>query len=132
MEHRYRVVVVALGLDHPGRSLTATERALRDAGLEVIAAGRAANPEAATAVVVQEDAEAVVAALPDAEGALLTALGDALHAEGREDAVLVGLGPRTTPDGVDAVFPIDTPIDTITDWLVAALGRREERLEALA
>ena len=133
MEHRYRVVVAALGPDHPGRALAATERALRDAGLEVIDAGGAMTPAAAGAVTVQEDADAVVVALSAGDdGALLAALGDALRAEGREDAVVVGLGPGAAPDGVDAAFAPDTPIDTITDWLVAALGRREERLEALA
>ena len=135
MEHRYRVVVAALGPDrpdHPGRSLAAPERALRDAGLEVIAAGATVTPAAAAAVVVQEDADAVVVALAASDGARLAALGDALRAEGREDAVVVVLGPAAPPDGVDAAFAPDTPIDTITDWLVAALGRREERLEAPA
>ncbi len=132
MEHRYRVVVAALGPDHPGRPLAATERALRDAGLEVIAAGGAPTPGAAAAVAVQEDADAVVVALAPTDLALLTALGDALRAEGREDAVVVGLGPAAAAGGADAAFGPDTPLDTITDWLVAALGRREERLEALA
>lgn len=134
MEHRYRVVVAALGPDHPGRSLAATERALRDAGLEVIDAGGAMTPAAAGAVTVQEDADAVVVALSAGDdGVLLAALGDALRAEGREDAVVVGLGAGAAPDGVGAAaFAPDTSIDTITDWLVAALGRREERLEALA
>ena len=132
MEHRYRVVVAALGL-HPRRSLAAPVRALRDAGLEVVDAGSAPSPSSVAAAAVQEDADAVVVALPDPDPAPLGALADALRAEGREDAVVVGLGPAAAPEGVDAAtFTPDIPIDTITDWLVAALGRREERLEALA
>lgn len=129
MEHRYRVVVAELG---PGRSLAAPARALRDAGLEVVDAGVAAGPAAVAAAAVQEDADAVVVAVPAASAPALAGLADALRAEGREDAVLLGLGPAAAPAGVDAAFAPDTPIDTITDWLVAALGRRGERLEALA
>lgn len=132
MEHRYRVVVAELGPDRPERSLAAPVRALRDAGLEVVDAGTAPSPSSVAAAAVQEDADAVVVALAGADDAPLTALADALRAEGREDAVVVGLGPAAAPGGVDAAFAPDTPIDTITDWLVAALGRREERLEALA
>lgn len=136
MEHRYRVVVAELGPDRPGRSLAAPARALRDAGLEVIDAGRAPSPSSVAAAAVQEDADAVVVALDvalaPADDTPLPALADALRAEGREDAVVVGLGLAVAPAGADAAFAPDTPIDTITDWLVAALGRREERLEALA
>ena len=132
MEHRYRVVVAELGPDHPGRSLAGPARALRDAGLEVVDAGAAPSAAALATAVVQEDADAVVAAIATAATAPLAALVEALGAEGREDAMVVGLGPAAAPAGVAATFVHDTPIDTITDWLVAALGRHGERLEALA
>lgn len=60
MQRHPRVVVAETDPDGDGHGSMAVARALRDAGFEVVDAGRAGSPEPVAATALQEDAEAVV------------------------------------------------------------------------
>lgn len=140
MEHRYRVVVAKTGLDGHDRGVKVIARALRDAGFEVIYTGLFQTPEQVAAAVVQEDADAVgLSVLSGAHLTLFPRVIAELAAQGRDDALVFGGGIIPTADiatlraqGVAEVFNPGTSIDTITEWLAAALEERERRLEAPA
>lgn len=140
MDHRYRVVVAKTGLDGHDRGVKVIARALRDAGFEVIYTGLFQTPEQVAAAVVQEDADAVgLSVLSGAHLTLFPRVIAELAARGRDDALVFGGGIIPDADittlkaqGVAEVFNPGTSIDTITDWLAAALEERERRLEAPA
>lgn len=85
-----RVVVVEHGAGDHG---VAPGRALRDAGFEVVLAGRQDRPEHVVACVVQEDAEVLVVALQAGEAAgeavLLDGLRTQLEVAGAGDVLVV-------------------------------------------
>lgn len=140
MDHRYRVVVAKTGLDGHDRGVKVIARALRDAGFEVIYTGLFQTPEQVAAAVVQEDADAVgLSVLSGAHLTLFPRVIAELAAQGREDALVFGGGIIPDADtatlkaqGVAEVFNPGTSIDTITEWLAAALAERERQLEAPA
>ena len=85
-EERVRVVVGALGDDGEDRTTAALARGLRDAGMEVVHAGRSSLEQLADTVV-QEDADAVGLSVLPADAAALTVLAWRWRA---------GSGPRRT------------------------------------
>jgi methylmalonyl-CoA mutase C-terminal domain/subunit len=58
-ERRIRILVSVLGLDQHEAGALAVAKLLRDAGIEVIYAGRFAMPETIVRIAVDEDADAV-------------------------------------------------------------------------
>ncbi len=121
---RIRVVVATRGDDDEAdRAATAVARGLRDAGVEVVHAGRP-SPEALADTVVQEDADAVGLAASGAEvPALLARLTALLADRGVDDVVLFACGAGADLPGPTRVFPPGGPAAEIADWLRGRLGR---------
>ena len=121
---RIRVVVATRGDDDEAdRAATAVARGLRDAGVEVVHAGRP-SPEALADTVVQEDADAVGLAASGAEvPALLARLTALLADRGVDDVVLFACGADADLPGPTRVSPPGGPAAEIGDWLRSRLGR---------
>jgi methylmalonyl-CoA mutase, C-terminal domain len=120
---RTRVVVATSGDDDAERAAAALARGLRDAGTEVVHAGRP-SPEALAVTVVQEDADAVGLAAPGAGAPVLLARLTALLADhGVDDVVLFACGADADLPGPTRVFPPGSPPAEIADWLRGRLGR---------
>lgn len=108
-------------------------RALRDAGFEVIYTGLFSTPDQIAEVVLQEDADAVgLSVLSGAHEPLFAQLVSGLHDRGLDDVLVFGGGiipdddvPRLEGLGVAGVFTPGASMEHITDWLTAALDRRE-------
>jgi methylmalonyl-CoA mutase C-terminal domain/subunit len=120
---RLRVVVATPGDDDADRGATSIARGLRDAGLEVVHAGRP-SPEALAATVVQEDADAVALPAAGADApALLARLAALLADRGVDDVVLFAYGADADLPGSAPAFPPGNPAAGIADWLRGRLGR---------
>ena len=120
---RIRVVVATPGDDAADRAATVVARGLRDAGMEVVHAGRL-SPEALAATVVQEDADAVGLPCSGADAPVLLARLAALLADrGVDDVVLFACGADADPAGPTRVFPPGSPAAEIAEWLRGRLGR---------
>ena len=121
---RIRVVVATQeDDDEADRAVTAVARSLRDAGMEVVHAGRP-SPEALADTVVQEDADAVGLPASGAEApALLARLTALLADRGVDDVVLFACGAGADLPGPTRVFPPGGPAAEIADWLRGRLGR---------
>ena len=116
-EERVRVVVGASGDDGEYRSTAALARGLRDAGMEVVHAGRP-SPEALADTVVQEDADAVgLPVLPTDAPALLARLAALLADRGVDDVAVFGCGADADLPGRTRLFPPGSPPAEIVDWL---------------
>jgi methylmalonyl-CoA mutase cobalamin-binding domain/chain len=91
-----RVVVAETDPDGDGHGSMAVARALRDAGFEVVDAGRAGSPGPVAATALQEDAEAVVlVATPDDDRNLPVPPDQVvavLATSGLDDVVVVACG----------------------------------------
>ena len=119
---RIRVVLATAGDDGEDRATATAARGLRDAGMEVVHAGRLA-PEALADAVVQEDADAVgLLPLPADAAALLTRLAALLAEHGADDVVVFGCGSDADPPGPARVFPPGSPPAEIAGWLHARLS----------
>ena len=137
MERPYRVVVAKPGLDGHDRGAKVIARALRDAGFEVVYTGLHQTPEQIVHAVVQEDADAVgLSMLSGAHLTLVPRVIRALAEQGRPDVLVVVGGiipeadiPTLKEQGVAAVFPPGSSLDSIGTWLGQALDAREEALE---
>jgi methylmalonyl-CoA mutase C-terminal domain/subunit len=119
---RIRVVVATDG-DDADRAATVVARCLRDAGTEVVHAGRL-SPEALAATVVQEDADAVglCCSGPDAP-ALRARLAAVLADRGVDDVLLFTCGADADLSGPAPVLPPETPAAELAEWLRGRLGR---------
>ncbi len=116
-EERIRVVVATWGDDDADRVTGTVARGLRDAGMEVVHAGRP-SPEALADTVVQEDADAVgLPELPTDARALLARLAALLADRGMDDVVVVGCGADAALPGLTRVFPPGTAPAEIAGWL---------------
>ena len=121
-EERIRVVVATQG-DDADRAATAVARCLRDAGMEVVHAGRL-SPEALAATVVQEDADAVGLPCSGADApALLARLTALLADRGVVDVVLFACGADADLPGPTRISPPRSPAAEVAEWLRSRLGR---------
>ena len=124
------------GLDGHDRGAKVIARALRDAGFEVIYTGLHQTPEQVVETVVQEDADAVgLSLLSGAHMTLFPKVIEQLKEKGADDVLIFGGGIIPDADiaqlkeqGVAAIFTPGTPMQTIVDWLAAALDEREQSL----
>ena len=136
MQRPYRVVVAKPGLDGHDRGAKVIARALRDAGFEVIYTGLHQTPEQVAETAVQEDADAVgLSLLSGAHMTLFPKVMKVLEEKGVSDVLLFGGGIIPEADiatlkekGVAAIFTPGAPMQTIVDWLAAALDEREQSL----
>ncbi len=138
MLRRYRVVIAKPGLDGHDRGAKVIARALRDAGFEVVYTGLFQTPVQVAEAALQEDADAVgLSVLSGAHMTLIPAVVTELAARGLGDVLVFAGGIIPDDDraslaaaGVAAVFTPGAPLAEITDWLEAALDRREGQLTA--
>jgi len=120
---RIRVVVATPGGDGEDRATMTVARGLRDAGMEVVHAGRRQTPEQLADTVVQEDADAVgLPVLPADAAASLVRLAALLDERGVDDVVVFACGADAGLPGLDRLFPPDAAPGEIADWLRAAVS----------
>lgn len=120
-EERIRVVVASWG-DGEDRATATLARGLRDAGMEVVHAGRLPL-KALADTVVQEDADAVgMTALPTDAPALLARLTALLADRGVDDVAAFACGPDADLPGHARLFPPGSAPAGIADWLRDQLG----------
>ncbi len=116
-EERVRVVVGALGDDGEDRTTVALARGLRDAGMEVVHAGRSSLEQLADAVV-QEDADAVgLPVLPAEPAEVLARLAALLADRGVSDVVAFACGADAELPGGTRLFPPGTAPAEVAGWL---------------
>src|SRR5205823_1089412 len=133
MQRRYRVVIAKPGLDGHDRGAKVIARALRDAGFEVIYTGLHQTPDQVAETTVQEDADAVgLSLLSGAHMTLFPKVLEKLKEKGASDVLVFGGGiipdadiPKLKDMGVAALFTPGATMQTIVDWLQAALDERE-------
>ena len=114
---RIRVVLATAGDDGEDRATATVARGLRDAGMEVVHAGRL-SPEALADAVVQEDADAVgVSVLPSGAAALVARLTALLAERGAHDVAVFACGTDAGLPGPARVFPPGSPPAEIAGWL---------------
>jgi methylmalonyl-CoA mutase C-terminal domain/subunit len=129
---RIRVLVAKPGLDGHDRGAKVVARGLRDAGFEVIYTGLHRTPAQIVRAAVDEDVHVVgLSVLSGAHDALLPAVVEGLRASGREDVLVIAGGiipaadaERLKAQGVSAVFPPGTPIDSIVGFVRANVKPR--------
>jgi methylmalonyl-CoA mutase C-terminal domain/subunit len=137
MKRPYRVVVAKPGLDGHDRGAKVIARALRDGGFEVVYTGLHQTPEQVVQAVVQEDADAVgLSLLSGAHLTLVPRVIKLLADNGRADVMVIVGGiipdtdiPALKEEGVAAVFPPGSSLESISSWLGDALDAREEALD---
>ena len=118
-----RVGLATAGDDGEDRATATVARGLRDAGMEVVHAGRL-SPEALADAVVQEDADAVgVSVLPSGAAALVARLTALLAERGAEDVVVFACGTDAGLPGPARVFPPGSPPAEIAGWLRGRVSR---------
>jgi methylmalonyl-CoA mutase C-terminal domain/subunit len=133
MQRPYRVVMAKPGLDGHDRGVRVINRALREAGFEVIYTGLHQTPEQIAETTVQEDADAVgLSVLSGAHLTLFARVVEQLRDRGADDVLVFGGGIIPEADivalkgmGVAEVFTPGAPLAAITAWLEGALDRRE-------
>jgi methylmalonyl-CoA mutase C-terminal domain/subunit len=122
---RIRVLVGKPGLDGHDRGAKVVARGLRDAGMEVIYTGLHRTPSQIVRAAVDEDVDVVgLSVLSGAHDRLLPEIVQGLRAEGRDEVLVVAGGiipdadaERLRGQGVAAVFPPGTPMDTIVGFV---------------
>ena len=121
-QERIRVVIATPGGDGEDRATGTVARGLRDAGMEVVHAGRS-TLEQLVATVVQEDADAVgLPVLPADPAALLARLAALLGEHGVDDVVVFACGAGDGLPGLTRLFPPDTAPAEVAGWLRGQVG----------
>lgn len=124
-----RVLVAKPGLDGHDRGAQVVAMALRDAGMEVIYTGLHQSIPAIIEAAIQEDVDIIgLSILSGAHVALARKLMAALQDAGAGDKLVV-MGGTISPDdalalralGVQAVFPVGTPLSHIPHQIEALL-----------
>src|SRR5689334_7707073 len=135
MLRRYRVVIAKPGLDGHDRGAKVIARALRDAGFEVVYTGLFQTPAQVAEAALQEDADAVgLSVLSGAHMTLIPRIVDELRDRGLASVLVFAGGIIPEGDvaalkerGVAEIFTPGSPLQTIVDWLEAALDAREKQ-----
>ncbi|MDP9430035.1 MAG: methylmalonyl-CoA mutase [Actinomycetota bacterium] len=117
---RIRVVLATPG-DAEDRATGTVARGLRDAGMEVVHAGRATLEQLADTVV-QEDADAVGLPALLADAAAIARLTALLEGRGAADVVVFACGVDAGLPGLGRTFPAGTAPAEIAGWLRGRLG----------
>jgi methylmalonyl-CoA mutase C-terminal domain/subunit len=129
---RRRVLIAKPGLDGHERGAKLVARALRDSGFEVIYTGIRQTPEQIAATAIQEDVDVVgLSILSGAHVALTRKVANALRGRDGADILLVVGGTipsgdvqRLLAEGVGAVYPTGTALDSLADSLRVLLDGR--------
>jgi methylmalonyl-CoA mutase cobalamin-binding domain/chain len=127
-----RVLLGKIGLDGHDRGVKVVARGLRDAGMEVVYTGLHRSPQEVVRTAIQEDVDAIgISVLSGAHMHIFPKLLELLREEGAEDMLVIGGGTILPEDvealearGVARVFPVDTPLGEIVEFIRAnAAGR---------
>ncbi len=126
---RIRVLLAKPGLDGHDRGVLLVAMALRDAGMEVIYAGRHQTPEHIAEAAIQEDVDIVgLSSLADAHRSLAPRVVKLLKQKGSNTPVILGgfIQPEDIPflkeAGVAEVFGIGSKLDDIVKGIEALVG----------
>ena len=126
---RIRVLLAKPGLDGHDRGVLLVAMALRDAGMEVIYAGRHQTPEHIAEAAIQEDVDIVgLSSLADAHRSLAPRVVNLLKQKGSNTPVILGgfIQPEDIPflkeAGVAEVFGIGSKLDDIVKGIEALVG----------
>ncbi|MDO8636560.1 MAG: cobalamin B12-binding domain-containing protein [Dehalococcoidia bacterium] len=126
---RIRVLLAKPGLDGHDRGVLLVAMALRDAGMEVIYAGRHQTPEHIAEAAIQEDVDIVgLSSLADAHRSLAPRVVNLLKQKGSNIPVILGgfIQPEDIPflkeAGVAEVFGIGSKLDDIVKGIEALVG----------
>lgn len=126
---RIRVLLAKPGLDGHDRGVLLVAMALRDAGMEVIYAGRHQTPEHIAEAAIQEDVDIVgLSSLADAHRSLAPRVVKLLKQKGANTPVILGgfIQPEDIPflkeSGVAEVFGIGSKLDDIVKGINALVG----------
>lgn len=122
-ERKLRVLIAKPGLDGHDRGAKVVAQALRDAGFEVIYTGLKRTPEEIVREAVQEDVDVIgLSVLSGAHLPLARKVLAGLKAAGAGDISVVVGGiipegdvPALKAMGVQEVFPMGTPLETIVE-----------------
>ena len=122
---KIRILTAKVGLDGHDRGVKVVSRALRDAGVEVIYAGRHQTPEMVVEAALQEDVDGIGISLHSgAHMTLVPKVLKLLKARGMDDVVVFGGGIIPQEDivelkkmGVAEVFTPGTSLQTIVDFV---------------
>ncbi|MDT3446565.1 MULTISPECIES: cobalamin B12-binding domain-containing protein [unclassified Pseudofrankia] len=127
-----RVLMAKPGLDGHDRGAKVLTLALRDAGMEVIYTGLHWTPEEIAAVAQQEDVDVVgLSIMAGGPVEIARRVLSEFEKRGASPALVVGgiiLGPDVDVllgMGVDGVFPVESSIDSIVEFVESA-GRKRE------
>jgi methylmalonyl-CoA mutase C-terminal domain/subunit len=135
-----RILLAKPGLDGHDRGIKVIAFALRDAGAQVIYLGLRQRPAAIVAAAVAEDADLI--GISVLSGAHLPLAGQILAqraAQGAGHIPLVMGGTISAADaerllamGVDAVYPVGSPLPEVVTGLLAMAGGSGHRASAAA
>ena len=124
-----RVLIAKPGLDGHDKGAKIVARALREAGCEVVYLGLRRTPREIAVAALQEDVDAIgLSVLSGAHVPLARKVLAALEEEGLDTPVVIG---GTIPErdvsrlaelGVAGIFPTSTPLDTVTERILAIVA----------
>ena len=125
MAEKIRVLVAKPGLDGHDRGAKVVDRALRDAGFEVVYTGLRQTPEEIAEAALQEDVNVVaMSILSGAHPHLFPKVVNLLREKGMNDVLVIGGGvipegdiPALKDAGVAAVFTPGTPTGEVVDFI---------------
>src|ERR1044071_3791139 len=125
MSQKIRVVIAKPGLDGHDRGATATPRALRDAGMEVIYTGLRQTPEQIVSAALQEDADVIgLSILSGAHMHICPRVMELLKENGLNDVLVVVGGiipdvdiPKLNAIGIKGIFLPGTPMQVMVDFI---------------
>lgn len=127
--HRLKVLLAKLGLDGHDRGIRIIARTLRDEGYEVLYLGRRQAVDAVVATAIAEDVDVVgISVLSGTHMETLTEFMAAAQAAALSCRVVAGgtilrhQVPALLEVGVDAVFPVGTPLPDIRTYFAALAG----------
>ena len=131
-QRRIRVLIAKPGLDGHDRGAKVVERALRDAGMEVIYTGLRQTPEMIVEAAIQEDVDCIgLSILSNAHLSLFPKIVARLKAEGRDDILLVAGGIIPADDipalhdlGFRGIFGPGSSTQDIIKFIRAETGKR--------
>lgn len=128
---RLRVLVAKVGLDGHDRGARVIARLLRDMGHEVIYLGRRQTPDTVARTALDEDVDVVgLSVLSGTHVDAAASMLDAMRREGVDAPLVLGGTilrreiPLLLSMGVDAVFPVGTPLEEIRAYFSAVPSTR--------
>ena len=129
---KIRVLIAKPGLDGHDRGAKVVTRGLRDAGMEVIYLGLRLTPEQIAESAIQEDVDVLgLDCLSGAHMVLFPKTVELIREKGGKDILVIGGGiipkkdiPELKKAGIAEIFGPGTPLDEISKFIEANLGKK--------